>query len=287
MELLQLTYFCEAARKENFSRTAKKFSVPASDISQSVSRLERELGRKLFDRHPNRIVLNDYGKAFLEQIQPALAGIDAAVRKMSDSDMDMKTELRLQICVCRSIVTEAIERFRPAYPDVTFYISHSSAPDDDADIIIADSKFPAGTRCRHVLFEENILLAVEKSNPLSCAAEMTADMLKKERFITMPEGSSMFSITCDVCAQYGFEPEIAIQSDDPFYIRKYVEMGLGIAFFPESSWKGQFGDNVVIRKTGEFRRKTCAYCSVGHGMTRAGREFLAMLKEAFDSRKGR
>jgi len=140
MELLQLTYFCEAARKENFSRTAKKFSVPASDISQSVSRLERELGRKLFDRHPNRIVLNDYGKAFLEQIQPALAGIDAAVRKMSDSDMDMKTELRLQICVCRSIVTEAIERFRPAYPDVTFYISHSSAPDDDADIIIAEMR---------------------------------------------------------------------------------------------------------------------------------------------------
>ena len=48
MELLQLKYFCDAAQSENFSKTAKKFGVPTSNISQSVKRLEKELSTPLF-----------------------------------------------------------------------------------------------------------------------------------------------------------------------------------------------------------------------------------------------
>jgi len=64
MELLQLKYFCDAAKTQNFSQTAKKFMVPPSDISQTVKRLEKELGVALFSRHANRIVLNENGKRF-------------------------------------------------------------------------------------------------------------------------------------------------------------------------------------------------------------------------------
>ena len=50
MELLQLTYFCDAAATQNFSQTAKRFNVPPSNISQSIKRLEEELGVPLFTR---------------------------------------------------------------------------------------------------------------------------------------------------------------------------------------------------------------------------------------------
>ena len=36
MELLQLTYFCDAAESQNFSHTAQKFRVPPSNVSQKV-----------------------------------------------------------------------------------------------------------------------------------------------------------------------------------------------------------------------------------------------------------
>ena len=44
MELLQLRYFYESAKNENFAKTAEKYMVPASSISASVKRLEEELG---------------------------------------------------------------------------------------------------------------------------------------------------------------------------------------------------------------------------------------------------
>ena len=62
MELLQLRYFYESAKNENFARTAEKYMVPASSISAAIKRLEDELGCKLFDRRINRISLNDNGK---------------------------------------------------------------------------------------------------------------------------------------------------------------------------------------------------------------------------------
>ena len=64
MELLQLTYFCDAAETQNFSKTAKKYTVPTSNISQCIRRLEEELGQPLFMRTANRIQLNERGKAF-------------------------------------------------------------------------------------------------------------------------------------------------------------------------------------------------------------------------------
>ena len=55
MELLQLKYFCDAAETENFSKTAEKYLVPTSNISQSIKRLEKELDTELFEHRANRI----------------------------------------------------------------------------------------------------------------------------------------------------------------------------------------------------------------------------------------
>ena len=58
MEILQLKYFCDAAQTQNFSKTAKKFLVPPSNISQTIKRLEKEVETTLFERHANKIKLN-------------------------------------------------------------------------------------------------------------------------------------------------------------------------------------------------------------------------------------
>ena len=64
MEILQLLYFCSAAETENFAQTAKVYGVPATSISQSVRRLEKELEVTLFDRVANGVKLNERGKVF-------------------------------------------------------------------------------------------------------------------------------------------------------------------------------------------------------------------------------
>ena len=71
MEILQLKYFCDAVQTQNFSKTAKKFLVPPSNISQTIKRLEKELETPLFERHINRIKVNDAGLYFYKNAKTA------------------------------------------------------------------------------------------------------------------------------------------------------------------------------------------------------------------------
>ena len=66
MELLWLRYFETVARHESITQAAKEHFIPQPAMSQTISRLERELNVTLFDRKNRRIHLNDNGRRFLE-----------------------------------------------------------------------------------------------------------------------------------------------------------------------------------------------------------------------------
>ena len=60
-----------------------KFNVPPSDISQSVRRLETELGVKLFTRSANRISVNEKGREAYGYFSRALKIVFASSRTFS------------------------------------------------------------------------------------------------------------------------------------------------------------------------------------------------------------
>ena len=111
MELLQLKYFCDAAQTENFSETAKKFSVPPSNISQSIHRLEKELGTELFERTANRIRLSHDGKIFSDGAKKALACLENAKTAVQDTG-ELRGEIKIGILTNRRVVTEVIGTFK-------------------------------------------------------------------------------------------------------------------------------------------------------------------------------
>lgn len=273
MELLQLKYFCDAAQSENFSKTAKKFNVPTSNISQSVKRLEKELNTQLFTHLSNKITLNEQGKKFFINVQKALDSLSDGVMAINDISDNISGEIKISACTNRRIVTNAIESFKKKYPSVSFTISHSRFAEKDFDIIIDSGKFDKKYTVFPLVTEE-IALAVNKSNPL-VNQPVTAETLKQQRFISMPKGTSQYEYTLQCCND--FIPNITIFSDDPYYIRKYVELGLGVAFFPSLSWKNQFSENVVIKKAGNISRTTYVACKSDKYMSKASHLFIEEL----------
>ena len=62
MELLQLYYFMQVAKKENMSQVAKDLHIAQPSLSQTIKRLENELDTPLFDRQGKHLQLNEYGR---------------------------------------------------------------------------------------------------------------------------------------------------------------------------------------------------------------------------------
>lgn len=278
MEFLQLKYFCDAAKTENFSRTAKKFIVPTSNISRAIRCLEKELGCELFEHKVNKVVLNYEGERFYASASQALSLLEAAKMRIADRGEELGGDIRLICLNNRRTVTVAIEKFIQKYPDVKFIIHHNLDADDDFDIFISDM-CPYEYDRKILLVDEEICVAVSRDHPLAKRASVSVSDLEKERFITMTAGNSIQKITVNACADAGFAPDIAIQTDDPFYLRKYVEMGLGIAFVPTNSWSGLFPENIVLKKLEHIRRKTYAFLPKGKYTKRSAELFLQALCE--------
>ena len=107
MELLQLRYFYETAKNQNIAKTAEKHWVPASSVSASIKRLEEELGCKLFDRHSNKIELNENGKRLQRSLCLVFDELDNAVNELKTPSSDTQ-EIRIFVKAIRHIITDKI-----------------------------------------------------------------------------------------------------------------------------------------------------------------------------------
>jgi DNA-binding transcriptional LysR family regulator len=283
VEFLQLTYFCDAARTENFSRTAEKFNVPTSNISQTVKRLESELGVKLFKRTANKISLSEEGKIFYEGAKRALDTLSETKGKLSADG----GEIRLLIQTCRRVVTNAIERYKAECPSVSISISHNAENGEEYDFIISDRVNNPSDYESCFLIAEKIVLATRRGTFKDGNIPTSLSELSNERFISL-DGSRLSGFTYSMCREAGFVPNVVIRTDDPYYVRRYVEMGLGVALVPSVSWRGQFSDEVEFIDIGDYRRDTNLFIKKEKILTAYERAFADTLVESFKSEeKGR
>lgn len=286
MDLLQLKYFCHAAMTENFSKTAAHFLVPPSNISQTVKRLEKELGVPLFDRRNNNVVLNEKGRVFFKRIKVALDNIEDAKNEVCEVVGEMKGEIRLLVSTNRRIVTRAIEEFKREHPQVSFLINHrSEGTDIEYDVIISDDLALCREYECYPIITEEILLAMAKENPLSKSEFPFAGELENKKFIMMNENSSLFRVSMNLCHTLGFEPDVIIRTDDPYYIRKYVELDLGVALVPSFSWQGLFDDTVVFKRLGDFKRETYAFIKKDRYVSGTVKAFVEVLYRICEENK--
>src|ERR1035441_2652773 len=72
MDLSQLEVFLTVARERRFSRAAVKLFRTQSAVSQSVRKLELEIGEPLFDRSSREGVLTDAGRVLQEYAEKLL-----------------------------------------------------------------------------------------------------------------------------------------------------------------------------------------------------------------------
>lgn len=278
MEILQLRYFCSAAETENFSATASRYRVPPSDISQSIKRLERELDVPLFERTSNRVRLSDRGREFYVKINRVLQLLDTAVQDITTTGVG--GQLRILIGSNRRITMQAVERFRTEYPSVDIVAQHSyTALSEDFDLIVTAEPIDAKEFERTRILSEELVLAVRRDNPIASLPLLSAEDLEPQAFISMSAGTPLYTITKDICADMGFTPHIAIQSDDPFYIRKCVEMGLGVAVVPEMSWRGQFSPEIQLCRLNGQKRDTFVYRRKNKILLSSTEGFLRILSE--------
>ncbi len=228
MEILQLKYFYESAKTENFSLTAQKYMVPTTSVSASIRRLEKELGCELFDRSPNKIMLNEKGKKLQQSLSLVFNELNQITSILTVPEEDTR-EIKLLVRAMRSIITDYIVEYKTMHPHLSFktvfdfsetdYESYDIVIDDQPDIYTDYESFE--------LCSMPIKLMASSNNPL-CKKKLTLENLSKEPFLSMGEQSCLHRILMKFCKNAGFTPNIVVSTNDVLCYKKCLVSGVGI-----------------------------------------------------------
>ena len=248
MELRQLRYFQKVAEMENITLAAKHFLIPQPSMSQTISRLEKELGTSLFDRKNGKLFLNEHGKTFLKHVERMLQELDNGVAAVAEENKKISGPVKIKVMENHRFILTCVPKFIEQFPDVSISVSHGYHEDQDItyDLCVSSKMTYKRMTVQTPLITERVVLAVREDHPLAKKSTVGINDLKGERLISLPAHSSLNAITLDLCRSHGFEPLIPIICDDPYFIRKYVFDGMGIALAPSLSWKGRFRENTVL-----------------------------------------
>lgn len=247
MELLQLKYFLSASKTENFSKTASEFLVPQSTVSQTIKKLETEVGIPLFDRKGNRVYLNENGRLFQNAVGKALTELSTACDTLKNIANGNLGSVSILILTDRRFIAECIAEYKEISPNIRFTIHHR-APKEPChfDLIVSDRNGMQTDLVKQPLLKEKLLIGVSKNNPLAIKDSLTFDDIKNEAFISMPDDSSLYTHLSNYFAKNNQKPKIEIFCDDPFFIRKYIKLQFGIALWPEFSWRDMQEDDIKL-----------------------------------------
>jgi DNA-binding transcriptional LysR family regulator len=116
----ELSLFAEVARAGGFREAARLNGRSASWLSETIRRLEEQMGVRLLNRTTRSVVPTEAGARLLERISPALAEIEAAVDGVRGRHERPAGTLRLNVptVAARLVLPAIIPGFLAAYPEV-------------------------------------------------------------------------------------------------------------------------------------------------------------------------
>jgi DNA-binding transcriptional LysR family regulator len=241
MEIRWLEAFVAVAEELHFGRAAARLRLAQSPLSQTIRRLERELGVTLFDRSTRSVALTPAGRALLphahrvfeelelgrQATRAASGAVYGTVRIGFGGALD---HLRLP-ALTRSV--------RRRYPDVTLTLVGRVMSREGVEQVergaldlafVALPLVPSRVRTR-LIAREAMGAAVPVDHPLAGRPAIDLADLAEEGFITTPlaAGSGLQEAALRACVAAGFRPRIVQEITDPYMILTLVAAGVGVA----------------------------------------------------------
>lgn len=253
MELTQLRYFLEVARSEHMTNSARKLHIAQPALTQSIHRLEDELGVSLFERAGRNICLTQTGAYLRDRIAPALESMETLADDVRAFDDEQRRIIRVGIFSASGVTIDGIAAYTAENEHATFRITQNQL-EGTCDITITTTSFllePASASANCATFTERIGVAVPASSPYASAGTIPLASLAHERFVCLA-GSRRFREICDaLCTRRAFTPHVEFESDNPAVVKKIIGLGLGVGFWPTRSWESLEGSSARLVKLEE------------------------------------
>lgn len=298
MELAQLEAFLAVIREGSFSAAAKALYRTQPAISQTIKRLEDEVGRPLFDRASRRGLLTDAGRVLAvhaERLinfrQQALAALDD-VRQLRGGRLTMAAnEL-----TCLYLLP-LLHEYRRLYPDVNITVQRALASripgqvmDYGADLGVVTFRPDLEQLTSFIVYRDELAFVVPPSHAFARRGKVSIAELARESFVAHHVASPYRHKVIETFQDKQVQLQMPVEMPTIDAIKKFVAMGNGVALLPAISVESELARKELVRVRVPdlaFERKLRLVHRRDATLSHAAQAFLAVVEAQTAVRKGR
>lgn len=299
-KLYQLQCFSVTARTQNISEAARLLHISQPSLSQTIRRLEEDLGYCLFDRKGKRIFLNENGRIILQAVERMSNIYHGALQEVEELGGRICREVSVYIGCASLHLPGLLTYLKKQSPQVKYHIfqwRENGMHENDIGLValegskedyFSSEKKDGGEmvyqgKQYEILFEEEIVLAVPTRHPLAKKRSVALKDLMGEDVICLNENWSLGKLVHENLKHRAQSPEASVWVDNPSLMRDLLKKGLGIALVPSVSWEGFAGNDVAMKRIRDFdvRRTVCVCWNRDKYLTRQEKDCIRWIREYF------
>ncbi len=254
MDLNELRVFLTVATERSFSRAAGKLYRTQPAVSQTIQRLEQDLGERLFDRSSKDAKLTEAGRVLEEhawRLMRMAEETEGAVRELRDLRRGRVLVGANEAGV--HALLPIIGRFQGACPQIQVDVRR--VPNRQIPAEVADGSldfgvltFDPGDRLLHSmrLGTDELVLLVPPGHRLARRRQVAMADLTHERIIAHNDPSPARERVLRSFEQRHLPLDIQLSLPSLDAIKRAVELGMGAAVLPRRCAIAEIGTNRLV-----------------------------------------
>jgi DNA-binding transcriptional LysR family regulator len=298
MELSQLEVFLAVARERRFSRAAEKLFRTQSAVSQTIRKLEDELGEALFDRSSREGVLTDAGKVLHDYAEKLINLRGEAAESLAELRELQKGKLVIaanEFTVLYLLPVLAV--FRRVHSMIKVKVERalgSRIPDDvlrySAEFGVLSYEPQEPSLYSVVVYLDELAFVVPPKHPLASASQVSIRQLGAESFVAHIVSSPYREKVIQLFKTHKTPLHMDVELPTLQAIKQFVAMGNGVAFVPEISVENEIARGELVRirvRELQIKRKLRLIYRKDANLSHAARAFLKVAEAVAHRHKGR
>ena len=131
MEIRTLKYFLVAAREGSITKAANSLGLTQPNLSRQINFLERDIGKKLFNRKNYKIELTDEGALFKKRAEEIIDMVEKTRDEFKSSDKIIAGNIRIGGGETHAIelITKIMLNIQKDYPNIQYHIYSGNSDD--------------------------------------------------------------------------------------------------------------------------------------------------------------
>jgi DNA-binding transcriptional LysR family regulator len=296
MDLFQLETFRCVAEERSFSRAAKKLFRSQPAVSQTVRKLEDELGESLVDRSSRDGRLTDAGQLLLEYAQKLLNTRQEAQGALEELRRMHKGRLGIAAneVTCLNLLP-LLDEYRRLHPMVNIMVQRSLAsriPDEllshGVELGLLTYRPDDPLLKSIVVYRDELAFVVPPRHPLASARQVGIKQLGAECFVAHHVPSPYRARVLETFRKHRVPLHMDVELPTIEAIKKFVAGGNGVALIPGICVEAEVARGELVRiRTRELRleRRLRIVFRKGASLSHAARAFFKVA-ESFAKTRG-